>query len=591
MLAVSLALGLEGCALSMHAAPSRPDSLLAQLRLERAVEEHWRFLELSRPELAARADITVTRLPDPTLEQAKWEAQVARGGLAALDEVVIEALTEDSYVTWQVLQWELDAVAGRVAFHWTRLNDLAPGHSVFDQSIEILKAQRIEQAPDAERFTALLRSVSDLAKDVQAEYEERARRNIRLSRPEAMRAIAYLRDLIAPSEASPFWLPSGLPASSDSAWQSQLTRAVEGVIEQQVNPSLDSLATFLERNLDEGADSPGLSRFPGGSGHYATLLRHRSTIDITPADAHAIGVREVTRIAGLADSARRLAGLPANRDSLRRVLATDSTFAVDLQRSIPEAGAQLFERAMRSLDSLFQPAPAMPLAIGAMRRETDLSPLVSYEPASAANISARYLLNPLQLEARSALVLPGLVVGDLMPGMHLQQATQFENTNLPAFRRLGYHDGFVGGWQLYALDVADSLSGASLRGSDSVCGCANWPRHAVSSSIPVSTHSDGRVETHSTFCDRTFHEDDADLERDFIIAANESPGALAAATLGARELRGLRRWAMTRAWGALQTSRRFIARCCASVPSRYRSWGRTSSGGSGSRTNPPAPPA
>ena len=545
VLAVSLALGLEGCALSMQATPSRPDSLLAQLRLERAVEEHWRFLELSRPELAARADITVTRLPDPTLEQAKWEAQVARGGLAALDEVVIEALTEDSYVTWQVLQWELNAIAGRVAFHWTRLNDLAPGHSVFDQSIEILKAQRIEQAPDAERFTALLRSVSDLAKNVQAEYEERARRNIRLSRPEAMRAIAYLRELIAPSEASPFWLPAEFPHSSDSAWQSQLVRAVEGLIEQQVNPSLDSLATFLERNLDEGADPPGLSRFPGGAGHYATLLRHRSTIDMTPADAHAIGVREVTRIAALADSARRLAGLPANRDSLRRVIATDSTFAVDLQRSIPEAAAQLYERAMKSLDSLFQPEPAMPLAIGVMRRETDLSPLASYEPASAAKISARYLLNPLQLEARSALVLPGLIIGDLIPGMHRQQATQFENADLPAFRRLGYHDGFVGGWTLYALDVADSLSGAF----------APWERYslrlrelAAACGLVVDTGINAFGWTRRDALDflrSNLPWDDADLERDFIVAANESPGAMAAATLGARELRGLRRWAMT----------------------------------------------
>ena len=222
VLAVSLALGLEGCALSMQAPPSRSDSLLAQLRLERVVEEHWRFLVLSRPELAARADITATRLPDPTLEQAKWDAQVARGGLAALDEVVIEALTEDSYVTWLALQWELDAMAGRVAFHWTRLDDLAPGHSVFDQSIEILKAQRIEGAPDAERFVSLLTSVSTLAKNVRAEYAERARREIRLSRPEAMRAIAYLRELIAPSEASPFWLPAEHSASSDSAWQSQL---------------------------------------------------------------------------------------------------------------------------------------------------------------------------------------------------------------------------------------------------------------------------------------------------------------------------------------------------------------------------------
>jgi uncharacterized protein (DUF885 family) len=544
-LAVSLALGLNGCAVALHRPPSPADSLLAQLRLERVVADHWTVLEVSRPELAARADVTVTHLPDPTLEQAKWDAQVSRAGLGALDEIFIDALSQDSYITWLVLEWELEAMGGRVAFHWTNLGDLAPGRSVFDKSIEILKAQRIEGAPDAQRFISLLTSVSTLAKNVRVEYEERARRNIRLSRPEAMRAIGYLRELIAPAEASPFGLPAELRAPSDSTWQSELVHSAESTIEQQVNPSLDSLATFLEQNADEGTDTPGLARFPGGTRHFATLLRYRSTIDVTPAEAHAIGVREVARLAVLADSARRVAGLPAHRDSLRRVLATDTTFAVNLERSIPEAAAQIFERATRSLDSLFQPTPAMPLAIAVMRRETDVSPLVAYEPATAARTSARYVINPLQLEARSALALPGLIIGDLVPGLHRQQAIQFENTSLPAFRRIGYHDGFVGGWQLYVLDVADSLSGVllpweryslRLRELAAACGLVvdtginelGWTRHAA-----------------LDFLRSYLPWDDADLEREYVIAAIESPGELSAPTLGARELRGLRRWAMT----------------------------------------------
>ena len=542
-LAVSLAFGLGGCAYAVNR-PSPLDSIAAEFRLAQVVEEHWQFLERSRPELLARADVTVYYLPDPTLEKAKWDAHVARNGLAALDEVVIDALKQDSYITWLALQWDLDQMSGRVAFHWTDLSDLSPRRSVFDKSIEILKAQRLVDVHDAGRFITLLRTVSTVAKNLKVEYEERARRNIRLSRPEAMRAIAYLRELIAPAEASPFGLPDTLTAS-DSSWQSELARSAESAIEQQVNPSLDSLATFLEQNLDEGTDAPGLSRLPGGAGHYAALLRHRSTIDVTPTDAHAIGVREVARLAVLADSARRAARLPANRDSLRHVLATDSTFAVDLQRSIPEAAAELFERSLKSLDSLFPPAPAMPLAIGVMRRQTAFSPLASYEPPSALKPSARYVINPLQLEARSALVLPGLIVGDLMPGLHRQQGVQFENANLPGFRRLGYHDGFAGGWKLYVLDVADSLSGAF----------APWERYSfrlrelsAACGLVVDTGINALGWTRRDALDflRAYLPwDDADLEREFVTAAIESPGELSAPTLGARELRGLRRWAMT----------------------------------------------
>src|SRR5262245_25042317 len=120
MLAVSLAFALDGCAAAMHgrssgSPPSQADSMMAQFRLVEVVEEHWQFLEKSRPELAARADVTVTRLPDPSIEKVKWDAQVSRAGLAALDEVDIDALAEDSYVTWLTLEWDLSNMAGRVA--------------------------------------------------------------------------------------------------------------------------------------------------------------------------------------------------------------------------------------------------------------------------------------------------------------------------------------------------------------------------------------------------------------------------------------------------------------------------------------------
>ncbi len=172
----------------------------------------------------------------------------------------------------------------------------------------------------------------------------------------AVRAIAHVRGLIAPAESSPFGLPADYQPLFNEPWQSELVRAVDGVIEQRINPSLDSLATLLEQSLAAAPESPGLSRLPGGSEHYATLLRYRTTLDVSPADAHAIGLGEVTRIAALAAAARREAGLPVSRDSLRAALASDSTFVVDEERSIPEAAARLYEAAMKSLDTLFQPA-------------------------------------------------------------------------------------------------------------------------------------------------------------------------------------------------------------------------------------------
>lgn len=544
-LLAALAVGLPGCATTtVRRPPSQADSIAAVVRFEGINEDYWRFLQFSRPEVGARAGAVVTTLPDPTQDQAKKDAQFARAALVALDEVLVEALPQDSYVSWLSLRWEMEALAGWPAFHWTRLNDVAPGQSVFDVAIEILRAQRIADPGAGQRFLALVTSVRDLARDVRLEYAERVRRGIRLPRESVNRAAAHIRELNVPADASPFGLPPDFEIPSDSGWQQRLARDVAGVIVGGVNPSLDSLAAFLEGERDGATDAIGMLNLPGGAAHYATLLRYRSTLEITPEDAHAIGLREVARLVSLAAAARREAGLPVNRDSLRTRLAMDSAFVVRDAGTITATAAMLYEEAVAALDTLFQPMPKTMLAIGIQPEVESSSPLATYVGPTTIRPRATYRMNAVKLAARSGLILPALILGDLMPGLHHQRATQFENLGLPQFRRHSFHDGFVKGWQVYSLHVADSLSGSltatqrfgvRLRELAAACGLV------VDTGINALGWSRDDA---LAFLRAYLLRDDADLVEEFIVEAIESPGALSAAALGARELRGLRHWAM-----------------------------------------------
>jgi uncharacterized protein (DUF885 family) len=535
----------QGCATTtMRRPPSAADSTLAAISLDGVVDDYARFLMSSRPEVAARASNFITDLPDPTQEREKKDAQFARSVLYALEDIKVDALAEDDYLSWLSLRWEMEAVDGWGAFHWTRLSDLAPGHSVFDKSLWILKSQGLADSAAHERYKGLVAGVGKLARAVRAEYAERAERDIRLSRPIATRAAEQVRALIAPPFASPFLEARDTMALGDSAGRAQRAQSLTDVIDTQVNPALDSLAAFLESQRDRAPDSLGLSRLPGGAPHYAALLRYHSTIDITPENAHTIGLREVERIAARVATAREAARLPVNRDSLRAMLRRDSTFVFDERSSLPERTAQLFEAAVKDLDSLFGPIPMMALSIGPMRGVSEASPVATYDLPTMNRASAMYLLNIEALVSRSVLLMPGLVASDLMPGMHLQQGTQLQNTELPAFRRLAMNGGFVNGWRMYALDVADSLTTTlvpwqrfSLRMRELAAACGLV--------VDTGINALGWSRTDALrFLRAYLPDEDADLERDFIFPASERPGELAAATLGARELRGLRRWAM-----------------------------------------------
>ena len=506
--------------------------------------------------MSARASNLITDLPDPGRDRVRKDAQFARAALYALDDISVDALTEADYISWLALRWEMEALDGWGAFHWTRLSDLAPGSSVFDKSVAILNSQGQADSAAQERYKDLVTGVGKLARAVRAEYVERAQRDIRLPRPLAARAAAHVRSFLAPSFASPFLLARDTLALGDSAGRAPRARTLMDLIEKQVNPALDSLATFLESEIDHATDTLGLSRLPGGAAHYVALLRYHSTIDVTPENAHAIGLREVERIAARVASARQVAKLPLNRDSLRAVLRRDSSFLFDERSSLPERTAQLFENAVKQLDSLFAPLPLMALSIGAMRSVSEASPIATYDLPNMNRASALYQLNVERLVSRSAIVLPGLVAADLMPGLHLQQGTQLQNTDLPAFRRLAVNNGFVRGWQMYAMDVADSVSTTMLP----------WQRFslrmrelAAACGLVVDTGINALGWSRSdalAFLRAYLPDDDDDLERDFVFAAAERPGELAAATLGARELRGLRRWAM-RELGARFSLREF----------------------------------
>ncbi|HEX6317086.1 MAG TPA: DUF885 domain-containing protein [Gemmatimonadaceae bacterium] len=538
---VSLAVS-QGCATGMRRPPSPIDSVTATIRLNGIVEDHWRFLQASRPDVAVRANSAVMFLPDPSLERVKVDAQFARAAMAALDEVYVEALREDDYISWLSLRWEMEAMAGWPAFYWTRLSDLAPGSSALDRAMTVLKLQSLRYAADGARFTGMLTRVADLVRTLREEFSERAERGVRLPAPVAERTISYLRSLIGPAEGSPFGLSSDFVVPTDTGWQERLKRSVDSIITRRLNPQLDSLVTFLERERGRGSDLLGLRHVPGGPAYYATILRYRTTIDVTPEEAHAIGLREVARLAALAAEARRQAGLPVDRDSLREAFRRDSAFSFDERGSVPERTAQRFEAESGQMEALFGGAAVPAVSIGVFTRVG--LPIAIYEMPSFTRTIASYFLNLDELLSRSAFVLPALVAGDLMPGLHLQRSAQLFNEQLPTFRRLAFHDGFVRGWQAYALQAADSLSinrpawerfSLRLRELAFACGLV----------VDTGINALGWSRSDALgFLRAYLPNDDDDLEREFVLRASAVPGELSAATLGARELRGLRLWAM-----------------------------------------------
>jgi uncharacterized protein (DUF885 family) len=544
---------LTGCASTGRRIPSGADSVVANMAFGAILDAQRRF-QLTRSTMAASwSDAAVIPVPQVSLDDAKLDAAFARSALQALDEVDVEALRQDDYVTWLMLRWDMEFLAGWPAFHWTRVTDASPAQSPLGEVVQAVATHPLRSAVEGERFLTFMRGVDTLVRQIRVGLAERADRGIRLWRHAVPRAATHVRSLVAPPLDSPFSVPEAFYAMPESTWQAGLASDVARLITDRINPALEELATYLDGNyLTDSPERPGLSQYPGGDAHYAALLRFRSTIDITPADAHAIGLREVTRFAVLAVEARAATDLPVDRDSLRATLRNDPRFSLEAlvapgrpgPGDLPSTIARLYDGALTALDSAFGGGAPVSLSIGVLPpRDSLTGPVAVYDAPGPLNVVARYRVNPDLVSRRSMVTLPALVFEDLMPGGHNQIARQRLNGSAPLARRLAQHAGFVRGWQAYGLGVADSLVGAN----DAVVRFGiRLHELALACGLVVDTGINAfgwDREASLAFLRAYLPFDDAELEREFVVEAVERPGWLSAGALGARELHGLRAWA------------------------------------------------
>ncbi|HSA54526.1 MAG TPA: DUF885 domain-containing protein [Gemmatimonadaceae bacterium] len=544
----ALALG-QGCAMAGPAAepPSPADSLLARTHLSAILMDHWAYVHQEWPTVGAWAGVRPERLPTASWEGAKARGHFARAALRALDGVRYEALPETEYLSWSTLLWDMEMLSRLAGYFSTDFSDLAPRRSPLGVTVDLLAGLPLTGEADAQRYLELVHAIPLLTDSLRAGLVLRRERGVILSRALVPRAARFARSLLKPAMESPFSPSATRLAALDTAVSARFVAALTEAIEQLVNPALARLADHLEGEYQATAPALlGLGQYPGGLPHYVALLEFETTLDITPEDAHRIGLQEVLRLDTLVAQARAAAGAPVARDALlawlRGTLA-GSPHATMVPESLPSWIAARRDAAAATLLPALADPPRSVVEIDSVGAQSaEWEGLARYTPPSVALPIALYRINPERIRAGAWYPIAGHVLQDLIPGRHLQAARQRENGALPAFRRVAHHGGFVEGWSVYALELADSVGsltpaerlGARLVALRAACGLV------VDTGINYFGWSAERA---LDFLRQHLPGDDAALMRELVIPVAEEPASLTAAALGARELRALRHWA------------------------------------------------
>jgi uncharacterized protein (DUF885 family) len=244
-------------------------------------------------------------------------------------------------------------------------------------------------------------------------------------------------------------LPTSVPATEHD----RLRNAGRAAITEAIVPAYQAFLDFMvDEYIPNARTTTGASELPNGQEYYAYLIRHFTTLDLSPEEVHQIGLQEVDRIRGEMTDVIASVGFRGDFGSFLRFLRTDPRFYARTPDQLLKEAAYIAKRMDAMLPSLFKTLPRLPYGVGPV--PDHLAPKYTGGRYVGAPIGSTrpgyYWVNTYALESRPLYVLEALTLHEAVPGHHLQNALRQELEGLPQFRRFANVAAFGEGWGLYS---------------------------------------------------------------------------------------------------------------------------------------------
>ncbi len=246
--------------------------------------------------------------------------------------------------------------------------------------------------------------------------------------------------------------------SLPAAKRQQLRMEAEKLVGEEIYPAWKRAAALLEAQSAQATDAAGIWRLKGGADAYAYFLHRFTTTNLTAAEIHEIGLKQVERIENQMDVLLRRLG--RTEGSVKERV---EKLKLDMQYPNPtseESRAQI----MRDIDGiladalqrsalLFDLRPKSPIVAQPFTRFREANAAANYNRPAPDGSRPGIFQYPRRIERMTKFGLRSTVYHETIPGHHFQIALEVEDKNLPRFRQigaLGFLSAMSEGWGLYA---------------------------------------------------------------------------------------------------------------------------------------------
>jgi uncharacterized protein (DUF885 family) len=405
------------------------------------------------------------------VKAAQQRAALAREGLAALAGFPDASLTPAQRTSAAVIKWTLaDAVAGaefaQQRFVFEQFGGLHLGLVNF-----LTTTHPIRNGRDVENYLARLRLVAPRIDEGIAEARAAADDGIIPPRFVLQRVIEQLDGFIAVKPADNVLVTSfakriaALDQSVSPDTGDDYPALAEAEVRRHILPAYSRVRDLLAEQLTHATDDAGVWRLPNGAAYYANSLASLTTTKLTPAEIHAIGLREVARVEKEMEAILQQLGCKDGtiQERIEKLNATLNPPAEPDPREqmIAKVDALVQDAARRSA-AVFDLRPKAPVTVKREPAFSEKSAAAHYSPPAPDGTKPGIYWLPLpDFSPRTTWLGTGLkstAYHEAIPGHHFQLSIQQESTELPRYRKLGvfgFNSAYTEGWALYAERLAD----------------------------------------------------------------------------------------------------------------------------------------
>jgi uncharacterized protein (DUF885 family) len=268
--------------------------------------------------------------------------------------------------------------------------------------------------------------------------------------------------------ADPFLLPAAkFPDNIGPADRERLTKAINEAVANEVLPAYRDFADFIGTEYaPHGRTTLSVTSLAGGDARYLNSIHSQTTVtDMTPAQIHALGLREIERIQSEMLALARTQGF-SDLESFRNSLNANPKYVPTSAKQIVDDYQHYIAQMQPRLPELFGLLPDSPVTVEAIPPFQAASATHYVSGTPDGKRPGRVVVATSEFAERSLIDDESIAYHEGVPGHHLQISIAQQLTGLPQFRRHGESAGYVEGWALYSEQLGKEVGFYQDPGSD-----------------------------------------------------------------------------------------------------------------------------